>query len=1378
VTISVLGPLEAHGTRLSPRERTALSVLALRAPEPVSPDDLADALWGDHPPETWAKQVQVCISRLRAKLPTGSVETTAHGYRLVAPGPNDLDVRAFEEGVRAARDLKAAGGADRAVTAFARALALWRGRVYEDLVDWPGAGSERARLTELREHVQEEWLECRLASGEHGSVTGEAEALVAQAPLRERRWILLALAQYRSGRQGDALATLRRARHVLATELGVDPGQELLGLEQDVLRHDPRLEPPSPAPSVSTDCPYQGLTPFDPDDHELYFGRSAEVDRCLARLRADGFLVLAGASGCGKSSLLRAGLMPALKRAGVDVRYLLPGTDPLRSLYSALAEVAPGVPLVVDQVEELFLLGHLPSTVSEFCDRIAAEAGRRPVLLAIRVDQLGELGVDAGLGELVERGLHLVRPLGEEELREVIEAPAAAAGLRIEAGLSDLLMRDASEGPSTLPLLSHTLVETWRHRDGAVLTVEGYRAAGGISGAVARTAEEVYDRLSEGERAHCRTLLLHLVELPDDGPPVCRRRARRLLRGDLDRERVLARLVEARLLTLQEDTVEVAHEALVRAWPRLRAWLDEDAEGLRMLRHIALAAEGWDALGRPLSELYRGPRLELARERAEQDPAALTPLDHEFLAASDGADRHERQGVARAAERERRTNRRLRLLLVSTASLLLVALVAGGLAVRNRNNALQQRASAQLEALVGRSLALRSTDRDTAALLAVEAYRRFPDEAAARSALLGTFTGAPGFVGYRHFADVARLDGTALPDGSSVLVVLDGQRAVTLDLETGATEDVLDALGRHGVVADATMAVDQVGQTVAVVAGGVLTVDELGAERRLVGPLEVADGASLALAPGGAVVATSDPVSGDVVVRRVSDGQEMGIVPGLGEASPDNDGAGLAFLSPRRLMVGSPGELIRIIDVPDMAVVAEIEVPALASNLHVLAADKDLVVTAGSRHVVALDPTSGRVRWQAELRTSGVEPCRHLAVSVEMGRLYCGDPFGVIEQRELDTGFPTGDLLDLQLGDVGDLAVADGGRELVAFGPAGATLSRWRLDGSGPVTTRLAEGHALMDGFDAVGERFLVARRPPGSSQWYELTDYALWHPVDDRPVVSFPGPIEGMGWIGPEALVGASFPAAEFRYYRSSSPSVVRTEPITASTENIWPSTVPGVYYTTGGGVLRTFDLTTGRPAGPGVDVGGPVTWLTTSPGGSRIAVTVADGVGGSHLRMLDATSGEVVGGPVPGVDRVAVSTEWIAGARGGSVTVYDPETLAPVHDLPGARGEVNLLQFSADGAVLMAVSNDQTVSVFDTTDWVRLGDPIPFDAPLSYPAAIHPDGESVLVTVERGVARWDLDAERLSEAACRLAGRNLTETEWAAYLKGLGPYRRTCTL
>ena len=190
--------------------------------------------------------------------------------------------------------------------------------------------------------------------------------------MRERRWAILALAQYRCGRQGDALRSLTRARRTLVDELGIDPGPDLVSLEDAILRQDPSLSAVPEAAAASEACPYKGLASYDVGDEETFFGRDAEIAACLERLRSTPLLVVAGPSGCGKSSLVRAGLVPALRRRGQTVVVFVPGADPEAAMDTAIAEVDGPAVLVIDQFEELLALGHPPEVVRLFCRRVAA----------------------------------------------------------------------------------------------------------------------------------------------------------------------------------------------------------------------------------------------------------------------------------------------------------------------------------------------------------------------------------------------------------------------------------------------------------------------------------------------------------------------------------------------------------------------------------------------------------------------------------------------------------------------------------------------------------------------------------------------------------------------------------------------------------------------------------------------------------------------------------------------------------------------------------------------------------------------------------------------------------------------------------------------
>ena len=360
--IGLLGPLQVDGGEsLEPRDRITLSVLAVRRGNVVSPDEFAEALWGEQPPPSWPKQVQICIGRLRKVLGAAAIETVPGGYRLALDG-DEVDGFQFEELIDRARVLRATGQVDRAAASYARALSLWRGRPLEEVDGWLPGQSEAARLEELRRTAEEDWLDCRLAVGEHREVVAEAQALVMAEPMRERRWAILALAQYRCGRQGDALRSLTRARRVLVDELGIDPGPDLVSLEDAILRQDPALSAVPEATAASEACPYKGLASYDVGDEETFFGRDAEIAACLERLRSTPLLVVAGPSGCGKSSLVRAGLVPALRRRGLTAVVFVPGTDPEGAMDTAIAEVDGPALLVIDQFEELLALGHPPGS--------------------------------------------------------------------------------------------------------------------------------------------------------------------------------------------------------------------------------------------------------------------------------------------------------------------------------------------------------------------------------------------------------------------------------------------------------------------------------------------------------------------------------------------------------------------------------------------------------------------------------------------------------------------------------------------------------------------------------------------------------------------------------------------------------------------------------------------------------------------------------------------------------------------------------------------------------------------------------------------------------------------------------------------------------
>jgi WD40 repeat protein len=367
-------------------------------------------------------------------------------------------------------------------------------------------------------------------------------------------------------------------------------------------------------------------------------------------------------------------------------------------------------------------------------------------------------------------------------------------------------------------------------------------------------------------------------------------------------------------------------------------------------------------------------------------------------------------------------------------------------------------------------------------------------------------------------------------------------------------------------------------------------------------------------------------------------------------------------------------------------------------------------------------------------------------------------------------------LLDPQSGSVGRLAVSSDGRELVAFGAEAPIVSRWRLDGSGPVTRLVAPGHVVYDGYDASGSSLLVAARPRGSTVSDDFRDFALWDPLSDRATTEW-SDVEGLGWAGRDTLTGFSRDRARPEYYDAATGAVLGGDRVPPDAERAWPSGGGRrLYIGFSSGDVWTVDVPTRRRIGATIRAGSPPLSVSATGDGSRVVVTAFRGAA-PVTTVHDGSSGRELDRGLDGVTLTSVSADGIlVGATGGRITRYDLADLSPMATFPVARGEVNSLQFSRNGTILLATSNDQTVSLYDVASGTRLGDPIPTAAPFIVPGFLHPDGRSVAVTTREGVALWDVDPVHLLQAACRTAGRNLSRGEWTTYLRHLGTYRSTC--
>ncbi|MFG2529229.1 AAA family ATPase [Streptomyces sp. NPDC048516] len=550
--------------------------------------------------------------------------------------------------------------------------------------------------------------------------------------------------------------------------------------------------PAAEAPAVPGVCPYRGLASYRQQDARWFFGRERCTDALVAQLRAaektGGLVMLVGASGAGKSSLLNAGLVPALRNGALrngpagdgksqqgKVLQLVPGADPLAELASRIPELAPVLSaagqsaaqepgtvhftqavreavgtwagreasatarpvVIVDQFEEAFTLCSDEADRRTFLQLLHAACTHGGpgapapvrVILGIRADFYDRCLGYPELADALQHRHMVLGPLTTTELREAVTGPAKAVGLELEPGLAELIVREVSaDGPGgthdagVLPLLSHALLATWQRRKAGRLTLAGYRAAGGIQGAVAATAERAWTGLDPTARTAARLLLLRLVRLGEDTQATRRRGTRRQLADESadphKTEESLEALVHARLVTLDAEAVEITHEALLHAWPRLRDWIDEDRTGNLLRQRLEEDGRAWEGAHRDASLLYRGSRLEQARTWAQSaGDTFLTRSAVEFLAASVKL-RKRTVWISRAA----------------VSALAVLAILAAGSAVV----AWQQRDDAVFEQVLAEADRVQHTDPSLSAQLDLVAHRLRPDDEGTDNRLIST----------------------------------------------------------------------------------------------------------------------------------------------------------------------------------------------------------------------------------------------------------------------------------------------------------------------------------------------------------------------------------------------------------------------------------------------------------------------------------------------------------------------------------------------------------------------------------------------------------------------------------------------------------------
>jgi serine/threonine protein kinase/ABC-type glycerol-3-phosphate transport system substrate-binding protein len=524
--------------------------------------------------------------------------------------------------------------------------------------------------------------------------------------------------------------------------------------------------------------PYKGLRAFLEADAVDFFGREAVTKRLLESLADDDpaarFLAVVGPSGSGKSSVVRAGLVPALRRGAIPgserwyVIDVVPGQRPFREIETALLGIAVSPPpslmdeleldelglvravarvlpdpeaellIVLDQLEEAFTLvedeAHRARFLASVRAAVLEPSSRVRVVATLRADFYDAPLSVPGFGDLLAARTEAITPMAPEELERAIVAPADAAGLVVEPRLLAGLIAEVADRPGALPLLQYALTELTERADGGTLTLDAYRKIGGVSGALARRAEHLFEPMNQTGRDACRQLFLRLVTL-GEGTEDTRRRVRRSELATLADPQTMDAVIETfgrhRLLSFDRDpdtrepTVEIAHEALLREWARLRGWIDDAREDLRQRARISSATREWEHAERSSEYLMTGVRLAQAEEATHGDSIRLTEDEREFLGASlahrDAVAAAERMRNARELALERRARVRLRGVVALLAVALLLASGLTVITVERSRDAEREHEASTIAGLTGGALSNLNVDPDLSLILALHA---------------------------------------------------------------------------------------------------------------------------------------------------------------------------------------------------------------------------------------------------------------------------------------------------------------------------------------------------------------------------------------------------------------------------------------------------------------------------------------------------------------------------------------------------------------------------------------------------------------------------------------------------------------------------------